>query len=441
MLIINKKEKLLNNPFLLFSPFLLFFIILAVSSPTDGLSGDQGRYLQYARNLVHGFYADPSRQIYLDNGPGYPIFLMPFVALRLPLICITLSHAILHYLSIVLLFKVIKQIASLRVTLLCSFFWAFYFHAYSAIPFIYSEVFASFLITLLLYCLVKAFKSENPSTVKKYLIFSGIIVGYIALTKNIFGYVLMALIISAVILWLKNRKTVNYRKCMVVLGVALITTMPYLAYSYSFSKRVFFWGSLGGNNLYWMTTPYEEEYGTWFQAYVPARPDSISEPYFLPGSGKSIRLNHQKDLEEIHKYKGIAQDDAWKRASFRNIREHPGKYLQNCFSNIGRILFEMPHSYMIQRPGNLLRLPLNGIIVVLLLFLVIPTLINWRKIFFPIRFLLFFVLLYLGASTLACAESRMFTLVVPLWLLFIAYMLPRTVTIKFRFGEADKKTN
>jgi 4-amino-4-deoxy-L-arabinose transferase-like glycosyltransferase len=292
-----------------------------------------------------------------------------------------------------------------------------------------------------LYCLVKAFKSEHPSTVKKYLIFSGIIIGYIALTKNIFGYVLMALIISAVILWLINRKTVNYRKCMVVLGVALITTMPYLAYSYSFSERVFYWGSLGGNNLYWMTTPYEEEYGTWFQAYVPARSDSISEPYFLPGSGKSIRLNHQKDLEEIHKYKGIAQDDAWKRVSFRNIREHPGKYLQNCFSNIGRILFEMPHSYMIQRPGNLLRLPLNGIIVVLLLFLVIPTLINWRKIFFPIRFLLFFVLLYLGASTLACAESRMFTLVVPLWLLFIAYMLPKTVTIKSRFGGADKKTN
>ncbi len=50
--------------------------------------GDEGRYLMYATNLTHGFYAltdssDP--QLYLWHGPGLPALLAPLVALHTPL--------------------------------------------------------------------------------------------------------------------------------------------------------------------------------------------------------------------------------------------------------------------------------------------------------------------------------------------------------------------
>ena len=81
-----KKVEIFKNPYLLFLPFLIAFIIYVVINPTDGKFGDQPRYLLYANNLVHGFYSTPAPNIWLINGPGYPIILTPFVAMKLPLI-------------------------------------------------------------------------------------------------------------------------------------------------------------------------------------------------------------------------------------------------------------------------------------------------------------------------------------------------------------------
>src|SRR5689334_5704504 len=88
-----------KNPYLIFSPFLIFFIGYVIYFMTDGVSGDQPRYLMYADNLIHGFYSPP--ELDLRNGPGYPIVLIPFVALNLPYLAMTILNAVLHYLSIV----------------------------------------------------------------------------------------------------------------------------------------------------------------------------------------------------------------------------------------------------------------------------------------------------------------------------------------------------
>ena len=60
--------------------------LIAVVTNQD--PGDESRYLAYATNLTHGFYAltdssDP--QLYLWHGPGLPTLLAPLVALHLPL--------------------------------------------------------------------------------------------------------------------------------------------------------------------------------------------------------------------------------------------------------------------------------------------------------------------------------------------------------------------
>jgi hypothetical protein len=182
-----------------------------------------------------------------------------------------------------------------------------------------------------------------------------------------------------------------------------------------------------------MSSPYKGEYGNWIQYPL----DPLDDNKRIPGSDDIINMYHQKDFDEIFKYKGVEQDDIYKKIVINNIKSHPIKYIENCFSNVGRILFNFPRSYEIQKPGTLLRLPLNGIIVVLMLFCLIPTIVSWRKIIFPIRFLLFFALIYFGGSILGSAETRMFTIIVPILLTWIAFIIQKSVKINFSWGKSS----
>src|SRR3982751_4510520 len=75
-----------QNPYLIFAPFLVFYLLICAFFHKDKLQGDEGRYLEFAHNLLHGYYSPPSPRQSLWSGPGYPILLMPFVGLGLPLV-------------------------------------------------------------------------------------------------------------------------------------------------------------------------------------------------------------------------------------------------------------------------------------------------------------------------------------------------------------------
>jgi len=423
------KHKITKNPFLLFSPFLILFIIVAIIFPTNGRSGDEVKYLELAQNLVHGFFSPPPPDINLGNGPGYPIFLMPFIALHLPLITITLMNAILYYLSTVLLFKLLLQVTTFNKSLIFSIFWAFYINLYKWIPLVYTEIFVPFLVVLFIFCLQNAFTIEDAKKRKRYIFLSGFILGFMALAKPVFGYVLLCMLAGSALLWITKRRSSNYQKGVIILTIAFVTTLPYLAYTYHLTGRMLYWGSSGGTNLYWMSAPYEEEYGSWMT--YPS--DSVDKKRYFAGSIDSIFLRHHSDFEEINKYTGAEQDDVFKKIAVKNIKSHPVKFIKNCFSNIGRIFFNYPYSYTPQKPTTLLWLPQNGLLILLALFSLIPTIINWQKIPYPIRFMLFFVLLYLGASVLGSAENRMFNIAVPVLLIWIAFILQKTIKVSPKF--------
>ena len=131
MLAGTKNLKITKNPFLLFLPFLIVYIVLILIFATKEVNrDDQGRFLTYAQNLLHGFYSPPAPNIDLGNGPGYPMLLVPFTALHLPLIYTQLLNAVFYYLSIVLLFKSLQQLVSLKITTIISLVWACYFTFY-----------------------------------------------------------------------------------------------------------------------------------------------------------------------------------------------------------------------------------------------------------------------------------------------------------------------
>jgi 4-amino-4-deoxy-L-arabinose transferase-like glycosyltransferase len=428
-----KKIHLTKNPYLIFSPFLIVYIAMVLYFPTNGKFGDEPYYLMFAENLIQGFYSPPPPNIDLMYGPGLPIIIVPFIALDLPLISITLLNAVLYYFSIILLFKSLQQVAGYRIALIVSFFWAFYFDSYEQIHIIYTETITSFLITLVIFSITKAFNTENSQNSKRYIAIAGLAFGYIALTKVIFGYVLICMLIGTGLLYFIDRNSVKYRKGAIIMLIALATTSPYLIYTYQLTGRLFYWGSSGGNNLYWMSSPHHREYGDWYGFHSLESYNNQYEPSCIPGRADSIRSNHIEDFKELFKYQGVERDDFYKKLAINNIKENPGKFLQNCFSNVGRLLFNYPKSYVLQRPVNLLRLPLNGMIFLFWLFCSIPTIINWRRISYPIRFMIFPALLYFGGSVLGSAEPRMFSVIVPIILIWIGFIFEKSVIIRWKF--------
>ncbi len=423
-----KKNNITHNPFLLFLPFLIFYVAVILIFAKSISEGDEGKYLMYAQNLSQGFYTSLSN-LDLGNGPGYPIIITPFVALNFSLIYIKLLNALFYYFSNILLYKALQQIVPFKFALIFSIIWALYPNTFESMPYVLTEVFATSLMPLIIFTLIKAFKNNNTKNARKYTLFAGLSIGYLALTKPIFGYVLIFMIGGILLLWIINLTNENLKKSIVVLIIAFLTTIPWLVYTYHLSGRIFYWSSYGGNNLYWMSSPYQSESGSWIEYPF----DAIGTNIRVEGSNKIIDSLHKNDFNEINKYEGLKKDDIYKKIAINNIKSHPVKFIKNCFSNVGRMLFNYPYSYKLQKPETLARLPFNGIIMVFILFCLTSTVINWRKIIFPLRFLLFFCFLYFGGSILGSAETRMFTIIVPILLFWIAYIIPKSIKIKMHW--------
>lgn len=421
-----KKLRLTGNPYLLFLPFLLLYVIFILIMYQDDLVGDQARYLLYAHNLLHGSYSLPAPDINLVSGPGYPLILAPFMALHLPRIYLILLNAVFHYLSIIFLFKALYQFFCFKKTLIFSLLWACYYVAFQNMPFIATEPFTFFLVALLTYCLVRVFDQNNPKSAKRFVLLSGFVMGYLILTKVMFAYVLLCMIIGSIVLWTKHKKNIYYRKTITLLVIAFVTVLPYLFYTSNITGRVGYL-STGGDNLYWMTTPYEQEYGNWMGT-GPLTLDFDPQAYaYVAGAKDTLMAHHKTNFDKILSFKeNLEQDDEFKNIAINNIKSHPVKYAQNIFFNIGRFFFNYPFSYSVQRPKTLFVMLINSILFTFILICLIPTIINWRKVSFPIRFMFILMLLYFGGSSLVTGETRIFSIIVPMLIFWIAYILEKT---------------
>ena len=330
----------IRNPYLIFLPFLLFYLLFAGLFYSHTFIGDERRFITYAQALMHGFYSPPAPNIDLLSGPGYPILLVPIVALGIPKICIILLNAVMHYLSIVFLFKAISHFASFRKALVISLFWACYYVAYQNMIRIAYEPFTMFMLTLLFFYLVKVFDKNSEKHVKRHIILAGFIFGYIALTKVIFIPIISFMLIGCVLLWIINRKVINYKKAVFVLLIGFATFSPYMIYTYNLTGRAFYLGT-GADNLYWMSTPNEGEYGDWKGPLIMNPVENGN--YNIPGAGDTLVKYHQKDYDEIWSKTGVEKDDAYSRIAAENIKAHPKKNSHRIFFTIWAECFFIIH--------------------------------------------------------------------------------------------------
>lgn len=416
-------RRLSRNPFILFLPFLFIYICIVLLGHKDAMEGDEGRYVQYAQNLLNGYYSPPG-EVYLWNGPGYPIILMPFMVMKLPLICSALMNAFFQYLSVVYLFKALRILVKPNLAVFFSIVWGCFYIVFKEMCWLYTESLSNMLVSMFLFYALLAFSEDKKS--RAHIWIAAFLLGYLTLTKIIFGYVLLVSIPTLTVLYLFRRISSIKRALLIVLA-AMLFNLPYLAYTHHLTGKYFYWANSGGMSLYWASTPVKGEFGDWnddfFKAYCGI--DDVQ-----PCNDSLFAANHKLDYDTIYRYQGIARDEAFRKAGIRNIMHYPLKYFKNCIANAGRFFFGIPYSYSFQRMQTLARIPPGAVAFLLLLFSIGMTMVNFRRIGFEIFFVAGFFALYFAASIAVSTNQRQLELAVPMIILWAAFFVDRCISFR-----------
>ncbi len=419
MLTFFERNKLFQNPFFLFLPFLIVFFLFVLYNRNAPLASDSHVYLMFANNLLNGFYSPPAPNFNLIEGPGLPIILIPFVAFKLPLISFSFLNAIFQYLSIVFLFKSLRYYLPLIKAILFAAFFASCYSSYYLLSSIVTEPLSLFLISLLIYYIINSYNSSQ----KKFIFIAGFLLGYMALVKVIFPYVLITLLIYFAIMTVFY-KNINYKKGLTITLVAMVVILPYMIYTYNLTGKLFYFGSAGNDTFYWMSTPYEYEYGSWNNSKFDANANGPEKKLGM----ELLKANHQANFDKIEDMSTLEKDDALMEMALTNIKNHPTKYLKNCVANISRLFFSFPKSYTFEVMMN--KVWYFSILYVLILFSLLMTIVHWRSIALSIQVVFILSFIYLGGSCLVSVDNRQLILILPALILWIGYVFHKTVVIK-----------
>lgn len=378
---------------------ILVLIIFGLKTQKDSLTiGDEQRYIDYAHNLWHGYYSPPFPDVFIWNGPGYPIFLMPFVKIGFGVIGLRIVNAILYIVALILFDRLLQKRVSETMCNIVLFYLVFYIPIYSEMSLVLTESLTFLLITLFIVEISK----EHINYFK-----SGFIFGFLVLTKVIFSYLLLAFLIFYMIRWALNRSDSNKIFAKVFL-VAFILNLPYLFYTYSLTKKPLYWANSGGVSLYWMTSPHEGEFGDW--------PSFGFAEKLMYDTKKSDSL-HLPEIQKISQLPRYLRDEAYKDIAICNIKNHPFKYFRNYVSNFQRLFFYLPNSYGKHREIMLWYLPFN-IWPCLGLFFVIFIFFRYHSKISQVQKLLsMLVISYVGITCLVFAYTRFIEPVIPIILL------------------------
>jgi hypothetical protein len=234
--------------------------------------------------------------------------------------------------------------------------------------------------------------------------------GYLALTKIIFGYVTLIGLLVLCLLYLWKKKEV-YKKSLLVSLFALLFCMPYLFYTFSLTGKIFYWGTSGGIGLYLMSVQYEGKLGDW-----------------------NVLKEYPKDIfEGLDNMSTPEMDDEIKRRAVRNIIKNPGKYFNNWLANVGRLFFNYPYSSRDQQKiSTYFYLIPNMFLVVISLFCIYPTFTGRKIVPYEIYALIYFGLIAVGGHSLVIATNRQLWPLVPVFSLWIFFVATRVVKIQIQ---------
>jgi len=416
----NLKLVRFQKELLIFSPLLILYLSIVHFRFNPSLEADGARYLWFANNLLQGYYSPPASDLNLWNGPGYPLVLSLFTLLGSSAYFMALANAVFQFTSVILFYTAIKQITSNRIAFINTLIWALWPFSYIQMTQIMSESFATFLITLILLIVTKSNRMNKLEIILCSLVFAILI-----LTKVIFAYVAVVIIISSLTL-VALKKSKAYFQFAKIAVLAIFFTSPYLIYTYNLTGKVFYYSNSGGMSLYWMSSPNKDEFGDWnninLTSYCWEGATICNEQYF--------KKNHETFFEKVRGMNPIERDETFKKKAISNITSSPFTYLKNCYANFLRMFFNYPESYSFSRLSTLARIIPGSFLLVLTLIsfsLILP---RFLRIPPPMQFLVLFFTAYMAGSTALSAYPRMLNIALPILLFLITYAFHSWVRIQ-----------
>ncbi len=404
------------NRYVICLVFLLYSVAIGwqLSLP---IFGDEIRYLDYARNLLHGTYA-LAQDGGIRNGPGYPLLLAPLVAAGIPDPWLRVTNLPLVLLGLYYVYLTIAMYTGRRTAWLTTGLLALYPPLVLSSGQLMTEVFGLFLFAGFSYHFLTCQRSDRGGYAQVFL--ASVYLGVLALTKVVFGYVVVALLVLAVCARLVPslyRRLVRRGTIELVCVLAFLFCIPYLVYTYTATSKVFYWGTNSGENLYWMTITGPKMWGSWMG------PQTARE---APGLTRA-----QRDfLDSTESLDAVERDEAYKREFIKQFTENPQIYLWNWASNVARMLFNYPYSQRQQSLFTYGYLAPNMLIVFTLIFSFYVAGRRARHLDGELLVLGLVCLLYAGLMSIVSVTSRHLIVVMPFGALWLAYILSRFVRVR-----------
>jgi hypothetical protein len=406
-----------------FLPWLILYAFIANDPAPEVFEGDEARYVASGKNLVQLSYSRPDmRQLW--NGPGYPAFLALLFRCGATLQVAHLANAVLLFAAVLLVYRTLLLYCSQTCSTLSGMAFATYWPIFKSLPGLLTETLTVFLFSASIYLVCLCHRDRRT----RHVILASVTLAWLAMTKVILGYVIVASLLIYGLLWGVTRRQVGGRLCVIYAG-ALVLCLPYLSYTFSVTGKTFYWSSAGGSSLYWMSYPGPETLGEWKSSSAVAANPPLLERH--RGAVESIRLGKMSPIE---------RDAALRKLAYANATHHPRKYLQNWLANWSRMFFNFPFKSEEQRLSTCFTVLPNLFVLSAAALSIFVTVRLWKQVPLEIHAILILEMLYLGASSLASAYPRMFYVTMPAVAVFVTFALSHGLHLRPSLLTLPEKT-
>jgi len=377
----------------------LIYAVLAVLRHSDHPIWDEARYLEYARNLTHGFYvtdADPN----FVNGPAYPIVLMPFCQSPQAALGGRLLNAFFMAATVAFVWLTVRCYANgawaLAGAALTGFHPTLLWMGFALM----SEPMSVFSLTGFVWAFTTALRQRSWA----WSLLAALFFGWLIMTRVFFGHVLMATAVLCLALLLIREWRAALVRTLAILALSFGLCVPYLAYTQAKTGEFLCWSTNAGELLYWMSSHHEGENGHWF-----GKADVRSVP--------EVAVLHDAFYEQVLKHPILEREAMLKAAAVANFKSNPGKVAYNWVCNLTRLAFGFPRSHQPEELRTVVLILANGPLILMAIVAGYLGLRFWRTMPVEIWILMGMTAFYLGGTTLAPCLPRYFVLMVPvLWL-------------------------
>ncbi len=424
-----------HGPVWMYLGLFLLYVGYTLWHYDEAMINDGPRYLRYANNLLQGAYADPADPEFLD-GPGFPLILIPFVLAGGSLLAMQLLNSVFVVGAVWFFYRTMARYMSSRNATYCALALGLYPFTLYALIEICSDTMAIFLVCMFAHFFCRTIASGK--TLSRDTLFAAVTAGWLALTKVIFGYVFLALLVFSPIFWFVFQRSVFQKVAVICLGAYMVCA-PYLWYTYQLTGEPLYWATGGGSVLYYRAAPFENEFGNWFADR------NVWNPNRTPNQGifdlHELSENHIAFFKTLPYHSQdsatvtLERDKLFKARANEYISKYPEYYLMNTIASASRMFYNFPNSYTRESLKSLKYVLINQFIIVLSALLLFPMLWVWRQVPSELWVLILFTLIYLGGSILANGQIRYIYPSIPFFIFYIGYALTNVLSIKIKHQE------